>query len=436
VTQAITEEQCRVYEELVQKRSVLLLGAAGTGKSEFIRHVCKNMAGKVAVAAPTAMAAMNLAVGAVTIHSLFQIPPSATGYFDADLFALKSRAAEVLKSINYLVVDEISMVRPDLFDLMENLARRARGSDNFFGGLCLLLVGDFHQLPPVIRSDEFELFRRHYGHSNAFLFDAKSLRDAPLQAFALTKIFRQKSSHFVKILGAVSGGKLCGRMLTEINGRALNGNAPPKESLIITPYRAAAERKNEEELDALPGIIHEYVGRRVGTFRSIADDELPSPERLLLKEGATVVFTCNGAGWVNGSMGTVRRLGKNGVEVLLRGRKKAIPVGSHSWTHVLPNGGECVETGSYGQIPLRLGYAMTVHRTQGKTCDSIVIQRDRRFFAHGQLYVALSRARSLDSIHLSEKISSSDAMADGRVLAYCENLRLGGVAGKPFVHNQ
>ncbi|MDR2667697.1 MAG: hypothetical protein LBB38_01470, partial [Puniceicoccales bacterium] len=168
---------------------------------------------------------------------------------------------------------------------------------------------------------------------------------------------------------------------------------------------------------------HEYVGRRSGTFLQIGGDELPSPERLLLKVGASVIFTCNGSDWVNGSAGTVKGLADSHVEVLPLGRKKAIAVTAHSWSHIVPRGDEYVETGSYAQIPLRLGYALTVHRTQGKTCEQITIQRDRKFFAHGQLYVALSRARTLDSVHLTTAISRGDAIVDGRVLEFYEKLR-------------
>ena len=422
---AITEEQKRVYGELVRGRSVLLLGAAGTGKSEFIRHLCKHITGKVAVAAPTAMAAMNLAVGAVTIHSLFQIPPSAVGYFSPELFTVGQRTVEILKTIDYLVIDEVSMLRPDLFDLMENFARRARGNGSFFGGICLLLVGDFHQLPPIIRSEETELFLQNYGHGNAFLFDAKCLADWPLETIELRKCFRQKSTHFLAMLNSISRGAIDAKLLSEINSRALKGNAAPPGSLTITPYRLAAERKNADELDALPGIVHEYVGQRSGTFSTVKDGELPSPEQLFLKNGASVIFTCNGNGWVNGTAGIVVRMADGYVEVLPSGRRKAVAVVRHRWSHVVPRGDRYVETGIYEQIPLQLGYALTVHRIQGKTCSQIVIQRDKKFFAYGQLYVALSRVRTLDSVYLTSPISRVDAVADGRVLKFYENLRNG-----------
>jgi ATP-dependent exoDNAse (exonuclease V) alpha subunit len=420
VAHAITAEQERVYGSLLLGRSVLLLGAAGTGKSEFICHARKHLPGRVAVVAPTGMAVMNVGVGAVTIHSFFQIPPSTNGYFQPELFAVKSRVAGLLKNIDYLIVDEVSMVRPDLFDLMESLARRARGKSEFFGGICLLLVGDFHQLPPVIRNEEREPFHANYGFPNAYLFDAKCLRNEELAIVRLTKIFRQRSEKFLGLLDRISRGDVDDALLRELNGRVLRGNQEPRGALTITPYREAAERKNEKELDALPGIIHEYVGQRSGTFLPINGEELPSPERLLLKEGAAVLFTCNGSKgeWVNGSGGTVKRLARNHIEVQLTARKRTLVVGQHQWSHILPKGDEYVETGTYRQFPLRLGYALTVHRTQGKTCDEIVLQRDRRFFAHGQLYVALSRARTLETVHLTHPISATDALTDQRVIDY------------------
>jgi ATP-dependent exoDNAse (exonuclease V) alpha subunit len=427
---AITEEQKRVYEELVRGRSVMLLGAAGTGKSEFIRHVRKHIPGRVAVVAPTGMAAMNVGVGAVTIHSLFQIPPANGGYFMVDLYGLRSRTATLLKNIDYLIVDEISMVRPDLFDLMESLARRARGSPEFFGGIHLLLVGDFHQLPPVIRRDEQELFREHYGFPNAYLFDAKCLQRKEITCIRLTEVFRQRSAKFLSMLDRISRGEVDSQLLAELNGRALRGQPEPKGALTVTPYRDAAERKNQEELDALPAIVHEYVGQRGGTFLPIGSEELPSPEVLLLKEGAAVIFTANAAKgeWVNGTSGTVRRLGADLVEVQLTARKNTIPVSRHQWSHIIPKGDEYVETGTYRQFPLRLGYALTVHRTQGKTCDEIIVQRDRRFFAHGQLYVALSRARTLESVHLSQPVSRTDIAVDSRVIEFYAKLSAAGAS--------
>ncbi|MDR2664088.1 MAG: AAA family ATPase [Puniceicoccales bacterium] len=420
---AITAEQERVYGDLLLGRSVLLLGAAGTGKSEFIRHARKHLPGRVAVVAPTGMAAMNVGVGAVTIHSFFQIPPADGGYFQRELFAVKSRVAGLLKNIDYLIVDEVSMVRPDLFDLMNSLAQRARGSSEFFGGICLLLVGDFHQLPPVIRTGERELFRAHYGFPNVYLFDAKCLQNEELSTVRLTKIFRQRSEKFLSLLDRIGRGDVDSAVLKELNGRVLGSNPEPRGALTITPYREAAELKNEEELDALPGLVHEYVGQRSGTFLPINGEELPSPERLLLKEGASVLFTCNApkGEWANGTAATVKRLGRDHIEVQLLGRKRSLLVGQHQWSHILPSGDEYVETGTYRQFPLRLGYALTVHRTQGKTCDEIILQRDRRFFAHGQLYVALSRARTLETVHLTHPISRTDALTDRRVIDYYAN---------------
>ncbi|MDR3317026.1 MAG: AAA family ATPase [Puniceicoccales bacterium] len=428
VDHAITEEQSRAYGELLMGHSVMLLGPAGTGKSEFIRHVRKTMPGRMAVLAPTGMAAMNAGLGAVTIHSLFSIPPVNGGYFDVESFTIRRRTAKILKGIDYLVVDEISMVRPDLFDLMESMARRARGKEVFFGGICLLLVGDFHQLPPVIRSEERDLFAAHYGSGNAYLFDAKCLRGRCLSVVQLSKIFRQSSEKFLAILGCVGGGRITEEILRELNGRVLGGATAPKGALTVTPYRESAEQKNHRELEALPGVAREYVGEKTGTFQSANGDDLPSPEVLSLKEGASVIFTCNASNgeWVNGTGATVLRLGQRRIDVAIRRGGSAISISPHEWSHIIPDGDGYEITGTYRQIPLRLGYALTVHKIQGKTCDAIVLQRDRSFFAHGQLYVALSRATSLDAVYLTDPIRASDVKIDRRVIEFYENLSADG----------
>ncbi|MDR2577099.1 MAG: AAA family ATPase [Puniceicoccales bacterium] len=421
----MTEEQERAYAELLMGRSVLLVGAAGTGKSEFIRHVRFTLPGRIAVVAPTGMASMNVGTGAVTIHSLFQVPPVKDGYFDFDHFTLRKRTERALKNVDYLVIDEISMVRPDLFDLMESLARRARKRDDFFGGICLLLVGDFHQLPPIVRREEGEFFLTRYGSENPHFFDAKCLRGQTLSVVQLTKMFRQQSVEFWDILTKIGEGKIDRGIIEKLNSRVIGSDPPPKEALVVTPYRESAERKNREELEALPGAIHCYVGKKTGTFEAINGDDLPSPEVLELKEGASIIFTCNATGneWVNGTGGKVIRLHKDSVDVMLRSQQNRIlSVGVHEWSHLIPDSKEYATTGTYRQIPLRLGYALTVHKTQGKTCDSIVVQNDRRFFACGQLYVALSRARTLESIYLTAPLRPSDVKVDSRVVEFHEKL--------------
>ncbi|MBR2285906.1 MAG: AAA family ATPase [Alphaproteobacteria bacterium] len=397
--------------------NLLILGPAGTGKSTFVNYLKSASKKRVVCACPTAVSALN--VGGQTIHSLFQIQPR--DFIMMELLKLKAKPRNILAATDVLIIDEISMVAPDLLDAMDYLARAARHNNEPFGGIQIVAIGDLFQLPPVITRDAEQYYLAEYEHENAYFFDSHVYKRADFIPFNFETVYRQNDGDLLKHLmqlrhndvGALDFFNNC--RIEDISRRA--------NAVIITPFRAVAEKINADRLNQLTMPAVTYNGEITGTF---SERDVPAPMKLELKQGALVVFVKNGDKWHNGSMGIIERLGPREIIVqLLNKSRDIVVVKQEKWQKIEYSRDENDriqenEVGSYKQFPLNLGYAMTIHKAQGKTLDAVVVDISRGAFAHGQTYVALSRTRSAADMHVATPLRPRDVIFDSRVLDFVE----------------
>ena len=398
-------------------RNVLILGSAGSGKSTFVKYLKETSAKKIIMACPTAVSALN--IGGQTIHSLFQIAPR--DFILPEFLKLKVTPRNVLVGAELLIIDEISMVSPDLLDAMDILARKARKNDEPFGGLQVLAIGDLFQLPPVITRAAEPHYLAEYGHSNAYFFDSHVWKRGDFSMMQFDHIYRQHDEELLCHLNAMRKGE-CGEALPFFNSLRIDCEARRKNAVLITPFRNVADAINNKRLAEINAPEVLYRGIVEGNF---AGKDLPSPEELILKLGTLVVFTKNDGGkhrWHNGSMGVVRELGQSIMVEMTSG--EIVEVKPEKWEKIeyIPGENNTLqesEAGSYTQFPLMLGWAMTIHKAQGKTLDAVVIDMSRGAFTHGQTYVALSRTRSAADMHIATDLRPRDVIFDARVIEFC-----------------
>jgi ATP-dependent exoDNAse (exonuclease V) alpha subunit len=419
----ITQEYKRV-EELIGtgEAAVFVTGKAGTGKSTLIQHLRGTVEGNCVVIAPTGVAAMN--VQGATIHSFFRFPPRMLT--DDDVTAIRRK--KPYKKLDLLIVDEVSMVRADVLDAMDRFLRLNGPKKNRpFGGVPVVLVGDLHQLPPVVRGqDEAAHFASTY--ESPFFFSSRAFAEIEPAPVELTHIFRQQDDRFVGILNRLRTGDTSPDVLEEINARVTPGVDPDRETVLSTT-NLIADRINKTRLASLPGDRRTYTGEANGSFR-ITGDRLPSPLELHLKVGARVMFTRNDSQgrWVNGSLGVVQDMTDRSVEVELSGDGEMVEVSRAAWETYTYEFDEDedrhvpIVSGAYEQLPLTPAWAITIHKSQGKTLAQVRIDLGRSAFAPGQVYVALSRCRRLDDITLSRAVTRRDVFCDRRVVSFYESL--------------
>ncbi|MBO7508914.1 MAG: AAA family ATPase [Alphaproteobacteria bacterium] len=415
----LSPEQMRAFNAIEHTHSnVLILGSAGTGKSTFVNYLKTATKKRIVCACPTAVAALN--IGGQTIHSLFQIQPRDFNF--PELLKLKARVRNVLTATDILVLDEVSMIPPDLMDAMDILARAARRNNEPFGGIQIVAIGDLFQLPPVITHDAEKYYVAEYGHENAYFFDSNVYRRSEFMRFNFDMVYRQNDMQLLNNLDALRFGKLDG--LGFFNELKISDEGRRKNAVLITPFRAVAERINAERLAEINAPVVQYVGQLTGNF---SERDVPAPMNLELKVGALVVFVRNGDSWHNGSMGIVRALGAREITVeLLNNTHDTVTVKPEKWQKIEYSRDENDklvenETGAYKQFPLMLGYAMTIHKAQGKTLDAVIVDISRGAFAHGQTYVALSRTRTAADMHIARPLSARDVIFDPRVLEFVNN---------------
>ena len=407
--------------------AVFITGRAGTGKSTFIQLIRKHYEGVMAVVAPTGVAALN--AGGVTIHSFFRFPPRIVNPDD-----IKEVVDNRLyKALEILVVDEVSMVRADVIDAMDQFLRiNGRRPDSPFGGIQLVLVGDLAQLPPVVSAEEESaLFSRRY--NSPFFFSAEALAESFLAPIELSRVFRQSDSHFIGILSRMRLGEATEEDLEAVNSR-VGQPLPTPAPVILTPTNASADKINLEGLRKLPAEEKTFVGSINGRFK-LEEKKLPAPLDLKLKEGAHVMFTKNDLQkrWVNGTLGIVREFsaGKIAVEIQERGRG-VVDVAWETWSQYrfrydsFDERVRAATVGTFTQFPLQLAWGITIHKAQGKTLPAVHIDLGRGAFAPGQTYVALSRARNMETIWLSRPLREEDIFCDKRIMAFYRDL-LGGL---------
>lgn len=416
IVPVLSHEQMAAFNTIERTNSnVLILGSAGTGKSTFVNYLKSAAKKRVVCACPTAVAALN--IGGQTIHSLFQIQPR--DFIFPEFLELKARVRNVLTATDVLVLDEVSMIAPDLMDAMDILCRRARKNDEPFGGIQIVAIGDLFQLPPVITRDAAKYYVAEYEHERAYFFDSNVYKRSDFVRFNFDLVYRQSDVRLLEKLNALRGGDASA--LGFFNSCQITDNSRRENSVLITPFRAVAERINAERLAQIATDPVIYHGELTGNF---SEHDVPAPMNLELKVGALVVFVKNGDRWHNGSMGIVQSLGAREIIVqMLNKNRDVVTVKPEKWQKIEYSRDENDrlvenETGAYKQYPLMLGYAMTIHKAQGKTLDSVIIDISRGAFEHGQTYVALSRTRAASDMHVARPLLPRDVIFDPRVLEF------------------
>lgn len=395
--------------------NLFLTGRAGTGKTTLLRRFMKEAGENAIVLAPTGVAAMN--AGGQTLHSFFKLPPRLIEPQDVK----RLRTARLLKAAETLIIDEISMVRADMLDAIDRSLKLNRRSKRPFGGVRMILAGDLHQLPPVVRGEEAEILRERYG--GAYFFHAPAFREAEFALLALKHVFRQADPKFLALLGALRRGTLTPPDQALLETRVTERSAvdASETHVVLTPNNANAYRINQARLDDLPGKEIHFAAKVQGNFD---EKSYPTEADLELKEGARVMLIKNDPDgrWVNGSLATMVGTNKANALVEMDGRTYEIEPADwekHKYTLDPETKKVSRETvGTFKQVPLRLAYAVTIHKAQGLTLDKVFIDFDSGMFAHGQAYVAFSRARNLEGLELSRALRPRDLVLDRNAFAF------------------
>jgi ATP-dependent exoDNAse (exonuclease V) alpha subunit len=414
----LNQSQITAFNTIEHTNSnVLILGPAGTGKSTFINFLKAASKKRIICACPTAVSALN--VGGQTIHSLFQIQPR--DFILPEFLKLKAKPRNILNAADILIIDEISMVAPDLLDAIDILARQARRNNAPFGGIQVVGIGDVFQLPPVITRDAMGFYSNEYGQPNSYFFDSHVYGRANFVKFDFDLVYRQNDTELLNNLIKLRNNQ--SDALDFFNNCKISDEEKRSNAVVITPFRAVADRINQSRLAQIPETEITYNGIISGNF---SEKETPAPLELKLKIGALVVFVKNSDKWHNGAMGIIKDLSTREINVqLLSGTRETVSVKPDKWSKIEYSRDENdklieKEIGSYKQFPLMLGYAMTIHKAQGKTLDAVVLDISRGAFAHGQVYVALSRTRNKNDMHIATPLRMRDVIFDNRVLEFIE----------------
>ncbi|HHS96214.1 MAG TPA: helicase [Phaeodactylibacter sp.] len=408
-------------------KNIFLTGKAGTGKTTFLHYIKKKAFKRMVVVAPTGVAAIN--AGGMTIHSFFQLSfgPQVPGASEEKnkTYKLRAKKIKLIRSLDLLVIDEISMVRADLLDGIDRVLRRYRDKSKPFGGIQLLMIGDLHQLPPVVKDDEWRLLQAHY--PSPYFFHSIALQETGMVSIPLKKIYRQVDEIFIALLNKVRNNQMDEQELQQLNSRYRSELPADEEDYItLTAKNAPAHSINKQKLSALSGKSFVYKASIDGDFPQHA---YPTDENLELKIGAQVMFIKNDLQmerrFYNGKIGRVVAMNEEGVRILCQGDSEPIWVENMEWTNVKydlnKQTKEVVENvvGSFSQLPLKLAWAITIHKSQGLTFERVIIDAANAF-AHGQTYVALSRCKSFEGIVLRSELAFASVKTDTLVKQHSE----------------
>ena len=397
-------------------RNIFITGKAGTGKSTLLKHFCATTSKKIVMLAPTGIAAVN--IQGSTIHSFFLFPFGVVRRDDVEHLHHK---AEIFNNLDAIVIDEISMVRADIMDAIDHSLRMNTGKNLPFGGIQIIAFGDLFQLPPVVIGQERQYFSDQY--DGVYFFNANCFEEADFETVQLTKIFRQKDTSFQRLLNRTRERLLTYEDFELFNTRhrAYENDGVPAITLAST--NAIADQINSTKLRAVSGVEQAFKATLKGDFR---EKDCPIDSNLKLKVGAQVMFVKNDSEtpkrWVNGTIGVVKKLGEH--YALVKIGKKSHHVQKAVWEiydyqyNSQIKEVEKFEKGSFAQLPLKLAWAVTIHKSQGKTFEKAIIDLGNGAFTHGQTYVALSRCTKLEGIYLRNPLRQRDIIIDQKVLDF------------------
>lgn len=443
MTEFISNDQLQLAFDFVQYtgKHIFLTGKAGTGKTTFLRQLKLNSPKRMVVVAPTGVAAIN--AGGVTIHSFFQMPfgpflsdeitgNAGTGgdsRSSSESFQKFNREKiAILKSLDLLVIDEISMVRADLLDGIDSVLRRYKNRSQPFGGVQLLMIGDLQQLAPVVKDDEWNLLKPYY--DTVFFFSSKALKKTDYVSIELTHIFRQRDEAFIRLLNKIRDNSADQQTLDELNKRYQPGFTGKEGDgyITLTTHNYQSHDLNDSKLAKLPAKVRKFTAKIDGEF---PENSYPNDFELNLKRGAQVMFVKNDISrdklYYNGKIGQITGIDGDLIRVRCPGDEDDITVGSVEWQNtkytIDEETKEIKESilGTFSQIPLKLAWAITIHKSQGLTFERAIIDA-KAAFAHGQVYVALSRCKTLEGMILSTPISNQCIKSDSKVSVFSHEI--------------
>ena len=406
--------------------NLFLTGKAGTGKTTFLRELKRSTSKRNVVLAPTGIAAIN--AEGVTIHSFFQLPFAPyvpdTSVLQSGRFKFSKQKIKIMRSLDLIVIDEISMVRADLLDAVDSVLRHYRRCDKPFGGVQLLLIGDLGQLAPVAKDEEWTMLSQYY--ETPYFFSSHALRQTDYSVVELTHVYRQSDRVFIDLLNKVRDNQADAQVLSLLNSRYVPNFKPREEEgyIRLTTHNAMAQQINNAELEKLPGQTYMFKAVVEGKFPELS---FPTDEVLELKNDAQVMFVKNDSSpekrYYNGMIGRVTAINERGFVVQPKGTNEAIEVAPEEWENNRYELDEQtkeikeVREGLFRQYPIKTAWAITIHKSQGLTFSHAIIDASLSF-AHGQTYVALSRCKTLDGLVLSAPIPAHAIIRDASVDAF------------------